>query len=163
MWKKSKFFFSLIEIMVVLVIIAIASTVVGIKISKSISDHEYQRATEQIFEKLMFAKKLALANQCDVYLSLIQENNKLYSEVGYFGGSDGKNQKKYRHGFSNLKFKFESEDQGTVENSITFCFTSSGDYLPRGILYLSRSDKSKKDEPIKIDFKDLFLREVVNK
>ena len=159
----SKFFFTLIEIMVVMIIIAIASSAIGIKISRSISDHEYKRSAAQIFEKLKFAKKLALANQCDVYFSLSQEKNKVFSEVGYFEGKEGKNQMKYRHGYSNLRFKFDSQDGNIYDKSLTLIFTSSGDYLPKGFLKLIGTNKSNHSAPEEIDFKEFFVREGINK
>jgi hypothetical protein len=163
MRNKSKRFFSLIELMFVLIIIAVASTAIGIKITKSITDHEYKRATDHILEKLMFAKKLALVNQCDVYLNLIQEKDKLALEIGYSGESSSSGKMKYRHAFSKVKFNFETENNGTLDKSVSFVFTSTGDYHPRGVLCLFSSNKSKNSEPIKIDFKDFFLREIIYK
>lgn len=155
---KSKKYFTLLEIMVVIIIITIASSAIGIRICKSISTYEYQKATDQIFEKLKFAKKFALANQCDIYISFKQDKSRLISEMGYYGEKDSHN-RSYRHGFSNLRFKFISNDENIYENLLTLIFTSTGDYLPKGILYLFGSNKSLHEDPKTIDFKDFFLRE----
>lgn len=147
--------------MAVLIIIAIASTVVGIQISKSISEYEYSRATAHLAEKIKVANKLALVNQCDVYLTLIQEKNKISTDIGYYENSLENGKKIDHQSFSNIKFKFKTADGAFVERSLALVFTSTGDYLPRGELYLSSLHKSREFKPVTIDFGDLFLKEHV--
>ena len=142
-----------------MIIIAVASTVVGIKITRTITEYQYARASTHLFEKLKFAKQLAMVNQSDVNISFSQDKNKVICEIILNGTSNNIDQIKYRHVLTNLCFKFETEKSDIIKNNISFVFTSTGDFYPKGILYLSPAKSEKKDQDKAIDLRQFFSRE----
>jgi prepilin-type N-terminal cleavage/methylation domain-containing protein len=157
MGKRNRYFFSLIELMVVIAILTIVSTTVGIKISRAIADYEYVRSSFQIPAKLKFAKELSVVNQSDVYFTLSQKDSKIVCEIGFMEGK-GDRKIKFHHLFSNIIFLFEPEGKPVIGESIAFIFTPNGEVSPRGILFFNPVKGSKNLEKKNIDFSEYFSR-----
>lgn len=124
-------FFTLLELMVTITILAICFSVIGIKVNKALYKHKYRNNIKKIDMYFTFCKKMALSNQADIYLKLYQEKDKTCFEMGTddFSGFF-ENIKKTKDVFDDMFFLFNQKKVNEME----IIFSSTGEILPKGNL-----------------------------
>ena len=152
--SKNRLSVSLLEIMICIVIFAMISSIIGIRIDKVMSQYRFDRNSRGILEKLKFAKQLAVTNQSDVEVKFKQKDNKIICEID-FRGIDSKD--KNKEIFSQIYFDFKEDERKELKNEITITFSSTGIFAPYGIfrLYLKKNMKKADNQ---IDLQEYFLK-----
>ena len=74
--------FTLLEMMIAIVLIGIVASVTGIKVNTALHKHHYENNIKKFDSYVEFCKKMAFANQADIYLELKQDENKIEIEIG---------------------------------------------------------------------------------
>jgi hypothetical protein len=98
---------------------------------------------------------MAIANQCDLIVDLIQEKKGILLEIGT-SENEGifPNKKKEREYFSSISFKFIGNKK--IENSMRLFFYSTGDFYPKGKLRIYGGGISSKKR-----FRDIDLEKIL--
>lgn len=140
--SKRKKHFTLLEIMIAIVLIGIVASVTGINLSTALHKHNYENNIKKFDNYVEFCKKMAFANQADIYMTLSQDENNIEiemgtsSDMGFF-----KNIKKTKDVFKSMNFKFNEKKMEKVE----IVFTSNGSILTKGkINFLDIKEKIEK-------------------
>ena len=123
--------FTLLEIMIGMVLIGIIASVVGLNLNEALYKHRYENNKKKIDSYIEFCKKMAFANQADIYMQLSQDEKKIEMEIGTSSDMGFfKNIKKTHDSFNNMSFEFNGAGQDNLE----IIFTSNGDVLTKGEL-----------------------------
>lgn len=144
MLKKivEKRFFTLLEIIVTIVIISIASTAVGVKITHLVSKHRFESSCRRFIGKIAFAKQMALTNQSDVFLTISQENENVVLMIDFASGHLEKPFVKETLPRLSVELQESKNDSKKISFSIN-CF-SSGYLFPKGNVRLFTRDGKEK-------------------
>jgi prepilin-type N-terminal cleavage/methylation domain-containing protein len=144
MLKKTvgKRFFTLLEIIVTIVIISIASTAVGVKITHLVSKHRFESSCRRVIGKIAFAKQMALTNQCDVFLTVSQDKENVVLMIDFASNHLEKPfiKEMLPRLFAELR---ESKNDFKKNSFIINCF-SSGYLSPKGNVRLFTRDGKEK-------------------
>lgn len=128
---KRRRHFTLLEIMIGMVLIGIIASVIGLNLNEALYKHRYENNKKKIDSYLEFCKKMAFANQADIYMQLSQDEKKIEMEIGTSADMGFfKNIKKTHDSFNNMSFEFNGEALDNLE----IIFTSNGDILTKGSL-----------------------------
>ncbi|NGX48492.1 MAG: hypothetical protein K940chlam5_00077 [Candidatus Anoxychlamydiales bacterium] len=123
--------FTLLEIMVGMFLIGIIASVIGLNLNEALYKHRYENNKKKIDSYIEFCKKMAFANQADIYMQLSQDEKKIEIEIGTSSDMGFfKNIKKMHDSFNNMSFEFNGAGQDNLE----IIFTSNGDILTKGEL-----------------------------
>lgn len=128
-FKRKKRPLTLLELMIGLLLIAVVSGVIGIRIGKAIEEKRFRSSVERLFVELESCRRLALSAEVDWIVLLETKNGSLLlrktcPETG----------KEIRASWkSPCKIFFNGEDA----RALSFQFTSSGKVSPAGVLILA--------------------------
>ncbi|HEU64927.1 MAG: hypothetical protein KR126chlam4_00310 [Candidatus Anoxychlamydiales bacterium] len=140
--------FTLLEIMIGMVLIGIIASVIGINLNEALHKHKYENNIKKFDSYIEFCKKMAFANQADIYMNLSQDEKKTEIEIGTSSDMGFfKNIKKTHDSFNNMSFEFNGENHEKLE----IIFTSNGNILTKGKI---------KFIDVKKKFKDSIEREI---
>lgn len=130
--------FTLLELMICIALITICFSMIGINVRKAINIHKYKSNIKKIDMYFDFCKKMAMANQADVYLNFSQVNQNIFCEMGTDENrSFFENSQKIRDNFENMYFFFDKKKI----NKLEILFSSTGEILPKGEIEFSTNDK----------------------
>ena len=131
-YRKSRRFFTLIELMICIVLLMITSGFFGLQIHDMIKTIQVKKAIKTIESHLELCKKASLLQQCDMIFSLVQEDDMLKCQMGYDGGHGlYRGTEPLKKNFRAIEFKFPGKDK-----KVEFCFSSTGTVHPKGNLEL---------------------------
>ncbi len=129
--------FSLLEIIITIVIISIASTAVGIKIHKLIEKHRFESSCKRISAKISFAKQLSLTNQCDVFLAFAENADGLLVNLNFTPMERPSLKESVSHIHARLNL------ENSTKSDFVINFFSSGYISPQGKITLYDSKREK--------------------
>lgn len=138
-------FFTLLEVMIGIALIALASSLIGVKMHHAIEKKRFQSTLESLKARIMVTQKLAISTQDDWQLTLEKKGH------AWTLHTVCENKKK----LSPLHFQnFDVYLNGKKVDCLTLDFFSTGEVLPNGKILLK--DKSQKAE---LKIAELVLRE----
>ncbi|MBI5346453.1 MAG: hypothetical protein HZB76_04860 [Chlamydiae bacterium] len=76
-----KSFFTLLEIFLVLVIVAISSSVIGVKINTLLDKYNFESSFKKLNNYIGYCKEISFARQADIYLNLKTSTNGLICQI----------------------------------------------------------------------------------
>ena len=127
--------FSLLEIMVAFVVLAMASGIIGIQMHKAIKKKKFHTQIERLRDRLSVTQKLALAMQADWKAQIHKESKNWLFEAKCI-------EPEVRE-LKPLKIDtFDITFSGKRLNSFEFDFYSTGLVEPEGVLIFSFGDES---------------------
>ncbi|MFT4551653.1 MAG: type II secretory pathway pseudopilin PulG [Chlamydiales bacterium] len=144
-----KRYFSLLEILIILMIVGIASVGVGFKISKAVQEERFHQDAKTLLVRLQMAHDLMMYNDFDssLMLSELENGSILHSEVNtnlykeYLIKEENKKLlKKSREAaqkenkFENIYLSWLSSSNYSKNNKIQLDFEASGERMPQGTL-----------------------------
>jgi len=145
----NKRYFSLVEIVVVIAIIALIGGGLGMHFAKNIKNHRFKSHISQVEAALQFAKEIAFSNQIDVTFCIEPDADHLGDMKGFFITDEPEYTLK---GALNKVYKFSSlylfKDEKLVNQTIKFLFSSSGYIDAEENIYLSSDKKGEKRHKI---------------
>jgi hypothetical protein len=126
-----KKYFTLLELLVTTVLLVVCFSFIGIKINKALYVHRSKNNLKKIENYFDFCKKMALANQADIYLKLYQKKGTIFCEIGT-DETMGlfKKVKKIKDIFKNMCFLFDKKKIDMIE----VIFSTTGKTFPNGKL-----------------------------
>jgi hypothetical protein len=133
------------------VILAIISTTVGIEVKKAIDKHRFESSCSRIVCKLRYAKRLALANQCDVYVDFVQNKNELLTIVDFAGDYSIK-KAAIKERFSDFFIEISGKKEFENKKNLRLLYTSTGSFFPNVKIRFYNSAKKNKE----IDLEEFF-------
>jgi prepilin-type N-terminal cleavage/methylation domain-containing protein len=145
--------FTLLEIMLVVILLALMASVVGWQLGKCVMRYSFQQEIERFFLTLKEAQLLSLTYQTDIHLHLLQEKGSFF----YYLESD---EPFLKIGFDRGKKKLKNVKRVTWQNrpikKIDLFLNAHGSVKPRGTLAFS-SKKDEEESPLWIDLQGAFL------
>lgn len=150
---KSRRFFSLLEMLIVMVIIAIAASLVAFKIVDLLKQQRFRTGSELILDKLSIAQNVMLifSSEVIVTLSKSNQNDNLICTIEVKSGITPALTKIIGNSseIKGVKFaKFESEGQPSQSLPISLRFNFLSFDLPKGRLWLSADQKFDKQSDL---------------
>ncbi len=145
--QQSKRPFTLLEVMIALALLLIASGVIGMKMYHAVQKKQFQSAVERLRTRLLVSQKLAVVMQAD-WKGVLKKKGK---EWIFEAACEEVNARKFaplRFSVAEIRFNGRRIDQLTLD------FFATGQVLPEGTLLFS-SDSEK----VRWETADLFQRE----
>lgn len=145
---KRKIHFTLIELLIVLAIIALATGVIGFSASKAIQNERFRSGTNLILDKLQLAQNIMLILKTDAYVTFKHDESK--RQVLCFIQVEKQltpalakivNLHPEISGICNVTF-VDKETNRQHERDFTLHFISGGTKMSRGYLQLHSGDKT---------------------
>lgn len=121
--------FTLLELMIGLVLIALISGVIGVRIGGAIEEKRFSSSIERLSAELESCRRLALTAQVD-WIAVLEKKKGVFvlqkscPELG-------------KESFATWKSNSAMQFNGKAANRLSFQFTSSGKVAPSGTLLLS--------------------------
>lgn len=141
---RRRSFFTLVEILIVMLILSAVTAVIGINISNALEEQRFRTEVEVVLNELRLAQDLMLVLKANVDVKFAQENGGInYSiETESPTTKNWVNELKRAHPklrtIRGISFKDEL-DYPTTPGAVTIHFLSKGSVMSRGILRLSNS------------------------
>jgi hypothetical protein len=148
---------SIIEILIIIFIISISSSVIGIKANRAIEKHHFSSSLKMILDKVIYCHKMASIINEDVFMSLHQDKSGSFLKI-YL--DDGKGlflkEKPRIDFFKNIFFKVNK----AKNKKINICFTTNGNILFNEKISFFTKNKKYYDE---ISMEDISNIEIIKK
>lgn len=144
---KTKRPFTLLELMVVFALLAIAGGAIAWKMQGQIASKRFTSHIERVQERLILSQKLAVGGNSDWKGTFHKENKEWVFEIS----SDESTRR-----FTPLRFSCETItfNDKKIDKPLTFEFFSGGKVLPHGTLLFTQ-----KGEKLTLQFPQVFQRE----
>lgn len=152
--KKS--FFTIIELMICLVIIALTSALFAPKIYKAVERAHYESSYKKIKSHIDLCQKIASLQQTDIYFTLSQDEKELFYSMSLEGGGFFRENKPRSGKYKGIFFLFNGKRRPSIE----LIFSSSGEVIPKGqIKFFYNKDQ----DSIEVDEHAIVLEGAFNK
>lgn len=139
--------FLLLEVLIVIALIGLVGSLFSFRFYGKRKNFYFEKTFEKISEKVIFVQKMALFGQRDFFLSLQEENGRLfvnsYSPEKKFLPQKGQL-------FQPIYFRFLSEDGKTLKKVEVFS-SPKGFFYPPGIIQLSLKEDFSNAKAIRLD------------
>ncbi len=138
--RVNKKAFTLIEMVLVITLIAIALGAMAFPLSKALKKEKFERGVDAIIARITFAQEIMLDFHTDVTLTLLEESGKVICTIEPAIALPAKIEKALNHhkeipGISQLCFNHE------IRKRIEICFDGTIGAVSRGTLTLSGSGR----------------------
>ena len=144
------YFFTLLEILLVISLIALVGSFAGVRVHRQFNDYRFQKQAKQFKERFIYAARMAQVNQADIFLEVREVKGRLAVKIG----TD------QQHGFfleqapEVLYFSdFLLEFEKLPIKSLYFLFSPNGYFMPQG--KFSCFDRQKRNR-IEVDLLELL-------
>jgi type II secretory pathway pseudopilin PulG len=159
--RTRNLYFTLLEILIVIFIVSIASVGIALQIGKAVSEEHFNQSAKELKERLQLAHDLMMYNDIDSKLTitpakdgslLIAEVKGTYYKKDEIEASNKKMLAKTLQAASkklklkNLYISLETASDKTIQDSIHLDFKASGETMPQGTLFIYNNPERNREK-----------------
>ena len=134
-----KYYFSLLELIIALVILLAISSVISIRVHHLMEQHRFKNNEKRITYFLQYSYSMALSHQTDVIITLLQKKKGLQCDIAVEGDMG------FFEGFAKETFylkDFYLQGISKTKNRCFINFTSTGVVYPKGEYHFCNNKKN---------------------